>query len=208
MAIETLDEKRLLEAVQILVERDADLAGVVQRYGPPPLWSRPPGFATLVRIILEQQVSLASAQAAFNRLQNAAGELTLPAFLLFSDAELKSFGFSRQKARYCRLLAEDLARGALDLDRLEELEDAAVRGRLVELKGIGPWSADIYLLMALRRPDIWPRSDLALLIAVGRLKKLPAPPTPAEFEQIGEAWRPWRSVAARLAWFEYLGGRG
>ncbi len=192
---------------KLLAERDADLAGVVQRYGPPPLWSRPPGFATLVRIILEQQVSLASAMAAFNRLQIAAGELTPPAFLQFSDAELKSFGFSRQKARYCRLLAEELARGALDLDRLAELEDAAVRGRLVELKGIGPWSADIYLLMALRRPDIWPRSDLALLIAVGRLKKLPAPPTPQEFEQIGEAWRPWRSVAARLAWFEYLGGK-
>jgi DNA-3-methyladenine glycosylase II len=207
MSIETLDEKRLCEAVAILAERDADLAGVVLRYGPPPLWSRPPGFATLVRIILEQQVSLASAMAAFNRLLSAAGDLTPLAFLSFNDAELKSCGFSRQKARYCRMLAEELVQGTLDLDRLEKLEDSAVRARLVELKGIGRWSADIYLLMALRRPDIWPRSDLALVNAVARLKKLPARPSPEEFEQIGEAWRPWRSVAARLAWFEYLGGR-
>ena len=207
MTIETLDEKRLCEAVAVLAERDADLAGVVQRYGSPPLWSRPPGFATLVRIIMEQQVSLASAMAAFNRLQSAVGDLTPPVFLSFTDAGLKAFGFSRQKARYCRLLAEELVQGTLDLDRLAEMEDHDVRARLIELKGIGRWSADIYLLMALRRPDIWPRSDLALVNAVTRLKKLPAPPSPEEFEQIGEVWRPWRSVAARLAWFEYLGGR-
>ena len=207
MPIDPLDEARLAEATRILAERDPDLAGVVQRYGPPPMWSRPPGFATLIRIILEQQVSLASALAAFHRLEMRLGEITPRGFLTLDDVELKAIGFSRQKSRYGRLLAETLAAGQLDLDGLAALEDEQVRARLMDLKGIGRWSADIYLLMALRRADIWPRSDLALVNAVTRLKGLAQPPTPAEFEQIGEAWRPWRSVAARLAWFEYLGGK-
>jgi DNA-3-methyladenine glycosylase II len=207
MSIEVLDEKRLLEAVQILAERDADLAGVVRRYGPPPLWGRPSGFATLVRIILEQQVSLASALAAFTRLQAAAGQVTPQVFLVFDDDQLRSFGFSRQKARYCRLLAEEMVQGRLDLDALETLGDDLVRMRLIELKGIGRWSADIYLLMALRRADVWPRGDLALVAALSRLKQLPGLATPDEFDQIGEAWRPYRSVAARLVWFDYLEGK-
>ena len=212
MEIAVLDDISLAEATRILAERDPDLAGVVQRYGTPPMWSRPPGFATLIRIILEQQVSLASALAAFNRLRARLGaaegqELSPGEFLTLDDAELKAIGFSRQKTRYARLLAETLHAGRLDLAGLEKLEDDAVRACLVELKGIGNWSADIYLLMALRRPDVWPRSDLALISAVARLKKLSAPPSPQEFAQIGEAWRPYRSVAARLAWFEYLGGK-
>ncbi len=212
MEIVPLDEVSLVEATRILAERDPDLAGVVQRYGVPPMWSRPPGFATLVRIILEQQVSLASALAAFNRLRARLGavdgqELNPAEFLILDDAELKAIGFSRQKTRYARLLAQTLLDGRLDLAGLESLEDDAVRACLVEMKGIGHWSADIYLLMALRRPDVWPRSDLALVSAVARLKKLPGLPSPQEFAQIGEAWRPYRSVAARLAWFEYLGGK-
>lgn len=97
--------------------------------------------------------------------------------------------------------------GSLDLGELEGLGDDEARGRLMELKGIGRWSADIYLLMALRRPDVWPRSDLALISAIKRIKRLIAPPSPEEFDAIGEAWRPWRSAAARIAWFEYLGGK-
>jgi DNA-3-methyladenine glycosylase II len=212
MAIDALDDLSLAAAARILAERDPDLAGVVQRYGVPPMWSRPPGFATLIRIILEQQVSLASAMAAFTRLRVRLGaqadeELSPQAFLTLDDAELKTIGFSRQKTRYTRLLAETLLSGRLDLAKLELLDDAAAHACLVDLKGIGHWSADIYLLMALRRPDIWPRSDLALISAVARLKKLPALPSPQEFDRIGEAWRPYRSVAARLAWFEYLGGK-
>jgi DNA-3-methyladenine glycosylase II len=207
MTIETLDEFSLRAAVSQLAARDPDLAGVVARYGVPPLWDRPPGFASLVRIILEQQVSLASALAAYNRLQARLGTLTPAAFLTLDDVELKAAGFSRQKTRYSRLLAEALLSGAFDLDALGSLPDDEVRARLLSLKGIGRWSADIYLLMALCRPDVWPRSDLALVQAVARLKKLPGLPTPEEFEQIGEAWRPYRSAAARLAWFEYLGGK-
>ena len=207
MYIEILDEAKLRLAVGQLTARDPDLAGVVARYGVPPLWDRPPGFATLVRIILEQQVSLASAMAAFKRLEARLGAVTPAAFITLDDVELKAAGFSRQKTRYGRLLAETLLSGALDLDALGGLPDDEVRARLLSLKGIGRWSADIYLLMALCRPDVWPRSDLALVQAVARLKKLPALPTPEEFEQIGEAWRPYRSAAARLAWFEYLGGK-
>jgi len=208
MLIEPLDERQLCAAAEELAWRDPDLRGVLERYGVPPLWARAPGFATLIRIILEQQVSLASAAAAFGRLQTALGQVVPTAFLTLDDVQLKAIGFSRQKARYGRLLAEKLGSGGLNLAELAGLEDDAVRARLTQLKGIGRWSADIYLLMALCRPDIWPRSDLALISTVARLKHLPALPTAAEFEQIGEAWRPWRSVAARLAWFEYLGGKG
>ena len=205
--IEVLDHLSLREAVSRLAARDPDLAGVVARYGVPPLWDRPPGFASLVRIILEQQVSLASALAAYTRLQDRLGEVTPAAFLTLDGDQLKAVGFSRQKARYARLLAEALLSGDFDLDGLGSLPDGEVRARLQSLKGIGPWSADIFLLMALCRADIWPRSDLALVQAVARLKRLPALPTPQEFEQIGEAWRPYRSAAARLAWFEYLEGK-
>jgi len=207
MGIELLDEERLLEAVEILADRDPDLASVVRRHGPPPLWARQPGFPTLIRIILEQQVSLSSAKAAYDRLTARTGEPTPETFLELSDGELRGIGFSRQKARYVRLLAGNLLGGSLDLGELEGLGDDEARGRLMELKGIGRWSADIYLLMALRRPDVWPRSDLALISAIKRIKRLIAPPSPEEFDAIGEAWRPWRSAAARIAWFEYLGGK-
>jgi DNA-3-methyladenine glycosylase II len=207
MACDPLDEARLLEAVGVLASRDPDLAAVVGRYGSPPMWSRPPGFPTLIRIILEQQVSLSSARAAYNRLEEATGEITPEGLLKLGDAELKAVGFSRQKTRYGRILAESLLDGSLDLDSLGGLEDDEARDRLMSVKGIGRWSADIYLLMALRRPDVWPRNDLALVSAVTRIKGLAAPPSPGEWDAIGEAWRPWRSVAARLAWFEYLGGR-
>ncbi len=204
-AMDALDEAGLREAVEILARRDPDLAAVVRRRGEPPLWARPPGFPTLVRIILEQQVSLSSARAAYDRLVARIGEPAPETFITLDDAELKGIGFSRQKARYVRLLSERLIDGSFDLDGVGLLGDDEARRRLMELKGIGNWSADIYLLMALRRPDVWPRGDLALVNAVAKIKGLTAPPSAEEFEAIGEAWRPWRSVAARIAWFEYLG---
>ncbi len=207
MLVAPLDENRLAAAAAELAARDPDLRRVVERYGNPPLWARAPGFATLIQIILEQQVSLASAAAAFGRLKLTLGEVTPAAFLRLDEVELKRIGFSRQKAQYGRLLAQAVDRGDLDVAGLAVLEDDVVRDQLMRQKGLGRWSADIYLLMALGRPDIWPRSDLALVSAVARLKHLPARPTPAEFEEIGAAWQPWRSVAARLAWFEYLGGK-
>ena len=204
---EVLDEGLLREAVGVLAIRDPDLAAIVRRHGVPPMWARPPGYATLIRIILEQQVSLSSARAAYDRLEKAIGEITPTNFLRLDDAELKAVGFSRQKTRYGRLLAEGILDGSFNINALMDLPDDEVRARLVELKGVGRWSADIYLLMALRRADVWPHGDLALVRAVTRIKGLDKAPTHEEWEGLGEAWRPWRSVAARIAWFDYLDGK-
>ncbi len=199
-----LDEASLLEALRHIAARDADLADVLARLGPPPLWAREPGFPTLIHIILEQQVSLASARAAFDRLRAVAAPLTPESFMSLDDETLRAAGFSRQKTLYSRHLAAALLEGRLDLDHLARLDDESVRSRLVALKGIGPWSADIYLLMALRRPDIWPVGDLGLVSAVAEIRRLERRPTREEMEAIGEAWRPYRAVAARLLWHHYL----
>lgn len=199
-----LTQRSLLRATRDLSDRDPDLAAVVNRYGPPPLWAREPGFHTLIHIILEQQVSLASAKAAYDRLVSATGCLTPDRFLTLADAELKAVGFSRQKAAYGRGLAEAVLDGVLDLARLETLDDARVKAELTAIKGIGSWTADIYLLMVLRRPDTWPSGDLALASAVHRVKRLRAQPTAQRLERIGHAWQPWRAVAARILWHYYL----
>lgn len=203
-----LTASRLARAVELLAERDPDLAGIVARHGPPPLWDREPGFPTLLHIILEQQVSLASARAAFDRLRVAADPLTPARFLELSDTELLVIGFSRQKARYGRALAAAVDGGALDLPGLGWLDDETVHQRLQALPGIGPWTSTIYLLMVLGRPDVWPAGDIALAESVGEVKGLGRRPDALEMASLGEAWRPWRSVAARLFWHDYLGRRG
>lgn len=203
-----LNEELFARGITELAGRDSDLAGVVERYGRPALWVREPGFPTLVYIILEQQVSLASARAAFERLQAAAKPLTPRRFLRLSDRELQRIGFSRQKTLYTRLLAESLDRRYLDLRDLHELHDDAARKMLVALKGIGQWTADIYLLSALRRPDIWPVGDLALVTAVQEVKHLRKRPGPEHLEKLSQPWRPYRAVAARLFWHHYLCKRG
>lgn len=203
-----LTQALLVAAVEELGARDPDLAGIVARHGPPPLWDRQPGFATLLHIILEQQVSLASAQAAFDRLRAAAEPLTPPRFLALDDAELLAIGFSRQKARYGRALAEAVQSGTLDLGRLSLLGDRAVHDELERIPGIGPWTSTIYLLMVLLRPDLWPAGDIALAESVAEVKRLGRRPDPLEMAELAEAWRPWRSVAARLFWHDYLARRG
>jgi DNA-3-methyladenine glycosylase II len=203
-----LTSSSLASAIEELVDRDADLAGIVHRFGPPPLWDREPGFPTLLHIVLEQQVSLASARAAFDRLRAAADPLTPSRFLELSDAELLAIGFSRQKARYGRALATAVDSGALDLGSLGRLEDDDVHRALQAVPGIGPWTSTIYLLMVLGRPDAWPVGDIALAESVGEVKGLGRRPPASEMAALGEAWRPWRSVAARLFWHDYLGRRG
>ncbi len=208
ISFSTLDESLFSQSVEELARRDEDLAGVVERYGGPPLWVREPGFPTLVYIILEQQVSLASAKAAFDRLNAAVRPLMPGRFLKLDGHELKRIGFSRQKAHYAQLLAQALARRYFDLRLLHNLHDDAARKMLIALKGIGPWTADIYLLSALRRPDIWPVGDLALATAVQAVKKLRRRPSPEKLEKMSVPWRPWRAVAARLFWHHYLSERG
>jgi DNA-3-methyladenine glycosylase II len=203
----TLTEETLAQGLQYLSSRDSDLAQILRDLGAPPMWSREPGFPTLVHIILEQQVSLASAQAAFNRLVAAVSPLTPQGFLQLDDAALKSIGFSRQKTAYGRHLAESILEGRFDLDGLNALDDTAARSALLQLKGIGPWTADIYLLMALRRPDVWPSGDMALAAAVQRVKRLADRPSSEQLHAIGQAWQPWRAVAARVLWHYYLSQR-
>ena len=199
-----LTEATLAVGLAELAQRDSDLATIVARLGPPPLWARAPGFPTLIHIILEQQVSLASARAAFDRLLGLVSPLTPEGFLTLPETALRAVGFSRQKSHYSRLLATALVAGQLDLQELAQLPDVQAHAALVQLKGIGPWSADIYLLMALGRPDIWPVGDLALQIAVQQVKQLSQRPSAQEMLTVAESWRPWRAVAARLLWHHYL----
>jgi DNA-3-methyladenine glycosylase II len=203
-----LTEEVYISAVDELTRCDADLAAVVKKYGRPPFWVREPGFPTLVYIILEQQVSLASACAAYQRLIVATKMLTPGSFLRLNEVELKQIGFSRQKTLYTRLLADALVRGHFNLRHLHDLHDEAARKMLTALKGIGAWTADIYLLSALRRPDVWPIGDLALATAVQEVKRLRKRPTPDKLEKMSTPWRPWRAVAARLFWHAYLCKRG
>jgi len=160
-----------------------------------------------VLLVLEQQVSLASARAAFDRLVAAVGVLTPAAVLALDDAELRAIGFSRQKAGYARDLARAVLSGSLDLDALAGLPDDDVRAALTSLRGIGPWTADVYLTMALRRPDAFPHGDLALLVSVQRVKRLDARPTPLKLVELAEPWRPHRATAARILWHAYLSDR-
>jgi DNA-3-methyladenine glycosylase II len=199
-----LTETDLEIALAELSARDADLAMLYGELGKPPMWARNPGFATLIRIILEQQVSLASARAAFERLLASVSPLTPESFLALHDTALAKIGFSRQKMAYGRHLARSIVEGLFDLDELDLMDDETAKARLIELKGIGPWTADIYLLMALRRPDAWPGGDLGLILAVQDVKRLPSRPNPEAMVAITESWRPWRAVAARLLWHHYL----
>ena len=205
--IPPLTEEMLIVAAHHLAEQDADLARILYTLGPPPLWDRTPGFPTLLHIILEQQVSLASAKAAFDKLQEAVSPLTPETFLTLNDDELKTIGYSRQKTRYSRLLAETILAGELDLAALPALDNDTVQAQLTKITGIGPWTAKVYLLMVLCRPDVWPTGDLALAVAVQRLKGLAQRPTYPELDKMALAWQPWRAVAARLLWHYYLSGK-
>jgi DNA-3-methyladenine glycosylase II len=201
-----LTERRLRSAAEALAARDDALGRLHRRYGPPPLWARPTGFSTLVLIILEQQVSLASARAAHRRLQVLLGEVEPEGLIALEDATLRDCGFSRQKTAYCRGLACALVEGHLSLDALAGLSDEAVRSRLMALKGVGRWTADIYLVMGLLRPDVWPLGDLALRRMLAGLSDLDGLPDRAAELDLSASWRPWRSVAARMLWNAYLGG--
>jgi len=171
------------------------------------MWAREPSFATLVHLILEQQVSLASALAAFERLRIATGDLTPATFLTLGDRTLREIGFSRQKAGYARDLAVALIDG-FDLTALEHESDDEVRRSLSGLRGIGRWTSDVYLTMCLLRPDVWPHGDQALATGAMELLALPERPTFDELEALAERWHPYRAVAARIIWHHYLGVRG
>jgi DNA-3-methyladenine glycosylase II len=203
-----LDQRTLRAGVRALAERDPAIAASVERFGVPPLWARESSFGTLVHLILEQQVSLASALAAFERLRIEIGPTVRPeVFLELDDVALRRIGFSRHKAGYARDLAIALADG-FDLAALERLPDDDARRELMGLRGIGRWTADVYLTMCLLRPDVWPTGDLALAVGAMELLGLDRRPSSVELETIAGAWHPLRAVAARVVWNHYLGLRG
>ena len=203
-----MDEKTFGVAVDELTSRDGDLARIVAEHGRPSLWTRPAGFPSLVLLILEQQVSLASAAAAYGRVLERIGAMSPERLLATTPDELRADGVSRQKDRYVRALAEALTTGDLDLVALEHVADDAARLALLALPGIGPWTADVYLLACLGRPDLWPVGDRALQVATAEALGLPAVPQRDELDALGERWRPLRSTAARLLWHGYLARRG
>ena len=199
-----LNKKSLIKAVEYLEVRDRHLKLVVSKFGPPPLWEREEVFKTLIYIILEQQVSLPSAKAAYDKLLKKIGSVTSVNFLKLSDVELKLIGFSRQKTSYGRNLADAIITERLNLTELSDLDDAQAKEQLMNIKGIGPWTADIYLLMALGRPDIWPNGDIALASAVQKLRGIASRPSFEELNRMSLKWKPWRAVAARILWHYYL----
>ncbi|MEN9519299.1 MAG: hypothetical protein RLZZ381_1887 [Cyanobacteriota bacterium] len=193
-----------IQGIEELTKRDRDLAKVINNYGYPPQWNREPGFSTLIRIILEQQVSYASAQATFTRLNNAVDHLCPQSFLLLDDLQLKAIGFSRQKTNYGRILAQAVIERTLDLAGLEKLADDEIRQKLTAIKGIGHWTVDIYLMMALQRQDVFPSKDLAVAIAIKELKDLAVRPAIIELETIAQTWKPYRAIATKILWHYYL----
>jgi len=187
-----------------LAATDADLAAIINTYGYPPLWSRPNTFETLVHIILEQQVSLASALSALNKLKERVGELTPARLLLLTDEEMRACYCSRQKITYIKYLAEALLSGHIKLNELEHLPNDAIRAQLITLKGIGHWTIDVYLMFVLQRADIFPIGDLAAVNAMKKVKHLPASTPKEELVIIATNWQPYRTVATMLLWHFYL----
>jgi len=187
-----------------LAKKDPHIKSIIDQHGYPPVWSRKPSFETLVHIILEQQVSLASAKAALNKLKEKIGIVTTKKLLLLSDEELKACYFSRQKIVYARCLAQAIETGQLSIKKLEQLPDEEVRSTLTQIKGIGNWTVDVFLMMALHRTDLFPTGDIALINSVKHVKQLPSHTTKEEILELAEAWRPNRTVAAFVFWHAYI----
>lgn len=190
-----------------LAAHDADLAAIMNNYGYPPLWSRPNNFESLVHIILEQQVSLASALSALNKLKEAIQEITPARVLLLTDEEFKACYFSRQKTNYVRYLAEAILSGQINLAEFENQSDYEIRSKLTALKGIGNWTVDVYLMFVLHRADIFPIGDLAAVQSMKKVKQLPPDISRETMVLLAQQWQPYRTVATMLLWHDYLSRR-
>jgi DNA-3-methyladenine glycosylase II len=204
---QALNNRTLAIAARELASRDKTLGAIFESHGNPPLWRRSQGFPTLVHIILEQQVSLRSGKAMFDRLSSVVKPFGPAQFLNCGEGYLRRLGVTRQKAAYLIHLSELIVDGKLNLPRLSRMADDDARQALMNVKGIGSWSADVYLLMAMCRADIWPAGDLALAVAAKELFNLAERPSPIELEVLAEKWRPHRAVAARMLWQYYLATR-
>jgi len=202
--MESFDKNNFHSLCDILAKKDNDLENIITQHGYPPLWSRIPSFATLIHIILEQQVSLSSAKAAFLKLESKIGHVSPKKILQLSDEEMKACYFSRQKMRYARHLAEVILNGELNIDALLNLPDDIVRMQLKKVTGIGNWTVDIFLMMVLHRIDCFAMRDVALIKSIKEVKDL-SPHTPKEeILSIIETWKPYRTVAAFILWHAYI----
>jgi DNA-3-methyladenine glycosylase II len=208
LASATLDKSLFKQSLAELSARDPALAGVIEKWGNPPFWVHSPGFSGLVLAILSQQVSLESANATFSKLEVRLGSLDPESFLTLDGETLQEVGFSRQKASYVQELSSALVNNVLDLGMLTSMGDEKAREVLMGIRGVGSWTANTYLLFALRRADAWPSGDLALAKAIQELYRLDSTPTWDKVDQYAKAWRPWRAVAARILWHHYLSVRG
>jgi DNA-3-methyladenine glycosylase II len=207
LSVQDLTAETFAMGLQTLIKGDPDLGHIISTYGPPPLWSREPGFASLLLIILEQQVSVTSAHRVFDRLNEIVSPFSAARLLEIDDATLKSAGLTRQKLTYCKQLSEAVVNGQLALDAFNEMADGEVRRELMGIKGIGPWTADIYLLLALKRQDVLPVGDLAVTVAIKEIKRLTKMPSKEEMLAISVIWQPWRAIATRILWHYYLSTR-
>lgn len=180
------------------------MLSIIKRFGYPPLWSRAASFASLIHIILEQQVSLASAKAAFDKLKATIGQITPKKLLLLNDTEMRACYFSRQKTIYARELATAIVSKKIDLKKLSHLPDEEIRRSLKTVKGIGDWTVDVYLLFCLQRTDVFPTGDLAMINAFKQIKDLPQTCTKETILELAESWRPHRSIATMLLWHHYI----
>jgi len=187
-----------------LGKKDAHLQSIIKQYGYPPMWRRNNSFSSLIHIILEQQVSLASAKAAYVKLKERIGKITPEKLLTLSDEEMKACYFSRQKTVYARHLAEMILSGKIVLNKLRQLSNEEIRSQLKQVKGIGDWTVDIYLLFVLQRTDIFPHGDLAMMNALKEVKKLKPQASKEKIISLSESWQPYRSVATMLFWHHYI----
>jgi DNA-3-methyladenine glycosylase II len=202
--ITTFKEENFHQLCDRLAKKDKHLKKILQQHGYPPMWQREPNFETLIHIILEQQVSLASAKAALNKLKEKIGTITPKKLLALTDAEMKACYFSRQKIIYARHLAQSIVNRELSIKKLNSLHDDEIRNELKKIKGIGDWTVDVFLLMALQRTNIFPTGDLAMMNSLKKVKQLSPKITKEEIIVIAESWKPHRSIATMILWHSYL----
>ena len=202
------DKENFYQYCDILYRKDKDLKSVIKQHGYPPMWTRPASFQTLILFILEQQVSLASAYAAFKKLKQRIGFVTPAKILSLSDAELRACYFSRQKIIYARELANAVQGKQLDLKKLNDKHEDEVRQELKKIKGIGDWTVDVYLMHSMQRTDLFPLGDIALVNSLKEVKQLHPKISKEEMLLIAEPWRPYRTIASMILWHAYIQKRG
>ncbi|MDZ4793597.1 MAG: DNA-3-methyladenine glycosylase 2 family protein [Bacteroidota bacterium] len=207
-SIRTFNESSFYKICKKLAVQDTNLGDIIAQHGFPPMWTRPATFQTLILTILEQQISLAAAYAAFKKLKEKIGYVTPAKLLALTDEEMRACYFTRQKMGYARGLARAVQSRKLQLKKLSALPDEAVRTELIQLKGIGHWTIDVYLMHALQRTDLFPLGDIALVNSLKEVKQLPKDSSKETLLAIAEAWRPYRTIAAMILWHAYIKKRG